>query len=75
MKRQSVVRMRRRFRHMHELWTAGEMEWDEIQQRVNSWIGHAQWGDTWFQQSLFQFARRAETFSRAFAAVAGNCLP
>ena len=55
MKRQSVVRMRRRFRHMHKLWSAGEMEWDEIQQRVNSWIGHAQWGDTWkLREQMFQ---------------------
>jgi len=47
MKRQSVVRMRRRFRWMQREWLAGEMEWDEIQQRVNSWVGHAKWGDTW----------------------------
>ncbi len=25
-----------------KLWIADEIEWDEIQQRVNSWIGHAQ---------------------------------
>ena len=47
MKRESVVRMRRRFRYMHQLWVAGEISWEEIQQRVNSWIGHAKWGDTW----------------------------
>lgn len=80
MKRQTVVRMRRRFRNMRDLWIAGEMEWDEIQQRANSWIGHAQWGVTWklreqmFQRFPFPVVRRVKNF-RPFAAVAGNCLP
>ena len=47
LKRDSVVRMRRRLRTMQREYEAGRMEWDEVQQRVNSWIGHAQWGDTW----------------------------
>ena len=55
MKRQSVVRMRRRFRYMRKLWIAGEIEWEEIQQRINSWIGHAKWGDTWkLREQMFQ---------------------
>ena len=55
MKRQSVVRMRRRFRSMRRQWIAGEIEWDEIQQRIHSWIGHAQWGDTWkLREQMFQ---------------------
>jgi len=55
MKSQSVVRMRRRFRYMRKLWIAGEIEWDEIQQRINSWIGHAKWGDTWkLREQMFQ---------------------
>ena len=38
--------MRRRFRHMQRAWAEGEIEWDEVQQRINSWVGHSQWGDT-----------------------------
>ncbi len=39
---------------MQAHWATGEVEWDEIQQRVNSWIGHAQWGDTWrLREQLF----------------------
>ncbi|MFN0105878.1 MAG: reverse transcriptase/maturase family protein [Bryobacteraceae bacterium] len=54
LKRHSVIRMRRRLRKMQAQWAMGEIEWDEIQQRVNSWIGHAQWGDTWrFREQLF----------------------
>jgi hypothetical protein len=54
MKRDTVVRMRRRFRQLQRQWAAGEMEWDEIQQRVHSWIGHAQWGNTWhLRQQMF----------------------
>lgn len=54
MKRESVVRMRRRFRYMQRAWAQGEIEWDEVQQRINSWVGHAQWGDTWrLREQLF----------------------
>jgi len=47
MKRASLVRMRRRLKRMQRQWAAGRIEWEEIQQRINSWIGHAQWGNTW----------------------------
>ena len=64
MKRESVVRMRRRFRRMHRGWLAGDITWEEIQQRVNSWIGNAQWGDTWkLRQQMFSqypFPRRED---------------
>lgn len=47
MKRQSVVRMRRRMRRMQRALRSGEATWGEVRQRVKSWLGHAQWGDTW----------------------------
>lgn len=54
LKRCSVVRMRRRLARMREAWIAGEIPWSEIEQRVNSWIGHAQHGDTVrLRQQLF----------------------
>lgn len=54
LKRQSVVRMRRRLRRMQRALACGEADWPEIQQRVNSWLGHAQWGDTWrLREELF----------------------
>ena len=63
LKRDSVVRMRRRLRWMQGELEAGRLEWDEIRQRVNSWIGHAQWGDTWrLREQMFDevaFLRRA----------------
>ena len=39
--------MRRRLRRMREQWAQGDVEWEEIAMRINSWIGHAQHGRTW----------------------------
>ena len=47
LKRDCVVRMRRRLRFIERELAAGRMEWAEVRQRVCSWIGHAQWGNTW----------------------------
>ena len=44
---QSVVRMRRRLKRMSREMGAGRVSWAEVRQRVRSWLGHAQWGDTW----------------------------
>ena len=48
LKRDTVVRQRRRLRWM-------EREWAEVRQRVQSWLGHAQWGDTWrLREQMFE---------------------
>ena len=70
LKRDSVVRQRRRLRWMEREYAAGRMEWAEVRQRIQSWLGHAQWGDTWrlrqqmFDQVAFFSSAVAELSSR-----------
>ncbi len=62
--RENVVRFRRTLRRMAEEWaqqTAGAgcagLDWETIHQSVQSWIGHAQHGDTWrLREQIFDCA-------------------
>lgn len=58
--RDNVVRFRRRMRALQLGAASGEIEWNEISQRVRAWIAHAAHGDTWKlrERVLGQFAFR-----------------
>jgi len=45
--RPNVVRMRRRLRLMEEKYHDGRISFDDLRCRVQSWLGHAAFGDTW----------------------------
>jgi hypothetical protein len=45
--RGNVIRFRRRMREMQAAYSAGRMTWDDVEQRVQAWIGHASQGNTW----------------------------
>jgi retron-type reverse transcriptase len=52
--RPNVVRMRRRLRKMAALYHAGRLQFAEMQRRVQAWLGHAAFGDTWrLRRNLF----------------------
>jgi len=44
---ENVRRFQRRLRHWQSCYARREMDLDEICQRLQSWIGHAQQADTW----------------------------
>ena len=54
----NVIRFRRRMKEMQAAYSAGRMTWDDVEQRVQAWIGHASQGDTWVlrERLLGQFA-------------------
>ncbi|MDF1594362.1 MAG: reverse transcriptase/maturase family protein [Desulfobacterales bacterium] len=43
----NALRMRRRLKKMRSLYREGKIELDKIQQRIQSWIGHAAHADTY----------------------------
>jgi RNA-directed DNA polymerase len=45
--RGNVTRFRRRLRDMRRELQAGAIGRDEIRERIQAWIGHARFGDTW----------------------------
>jgi retron-type reverse transcriptase len=45
--RPNVVRMRRRLRRLQHLYHAGRIDFAALKQRVQAWLGHAAFGDTW----------------------------
>ncbi len=47
LRRSSVRRFVRRFRHQREAYRRGELSLDEMNTSVQSWIAHAAHGDTW----------------------------
>ena len=52
--RGNVVRFRRRLREMQKDFAEGNIEFDEVRQRVQSWNAHAAHGDTWgLRRQLF----------------------
>jgi retron-type reverse transcriptase len=54
LKRDNVVRMRRRLRRMLRDYHRGVMTFEQVRMRVHSWLGHASFGDTWrLRQTLF----------------------
>jgi hypothetical protein len=53
--RENVVRFRRRIGAMHEEYHNGRLEWDQVNARVQAWIGHAAHGNTWrLREQLFE---------------------
>lgn len=44
--RGNVVRFSRRMRALQAGWNGGRISWDTVRQCVQSWIGHASFGDT-----------------------------
>ncbi len=58
--KENVWRFRRRLRKLQERCARAEISWDELRQRVMSWIGHARQADTWrlrerlFSEHLFR---------------------
>ena len=59
--RPNVVRMRRRLKKMADMYHAGRLPLERVRCRVQAWLGHAAFGDTWrLRQLLFaQFILRA----------------
>ena len=64
--RPNVLRMRRRLRTMEALYHAGRMRFAEVNSRVQAWMGHAAFGNTWrLRQNLFaRFILRAGEHGR-----------
>ncbi|MCP4416686.1 MAG: RNA-dependent DNA polymerase [Chloroflexi bacterium] len=55
LRRSTVRRFVRRFRHQRHALQHGEITLDEMHQSVRSWIAHAEHGDTWrLRERLFQ---------------------
>jgi len=51
----SVRRFRNRLRGLRDRWRSGTVEADEIHQRVQSWIAHAEHANTWrLRRTLFR---------------------
>jgi RNA-directed DNA polymerase len=52
--RPNVIRMRWRLKKMAALYHAGRLRFEEVQYRVQAWLGHAAFGDTWrLRRNLF----------------------
>lgn len=52
--RANVIRMRRRLKKMAAWYHSGRLRFEEMQCRVQAWLGHAAFGDTWrLRQNLF----------------------
>ncbi len=62
LKKDNVVRFRRRVRWMRQAYTTGLIDWDHIRPRLDSWMAHARHADT---RQLVQHLSRQWTFKRA----------
>jgi RNA-directed DNA polymerase len=52
---ENVRRFRNRLRGLRDRWRAGTVAWPEVEQRVQAWIAHAAFADTWrLRHSLFR---------------------
>jgi len=50
----NVRRFRNRLRGLRDRWEAGDLDIDEAQARIGSWIAHAEHADTWhLRQAIF----------------------
>lgn len=57
LRRQSKRNMKRRLKVYKRQYAAGELEIDDIKQRLMSWMGHAKHGHTWkLRQRMLQDA-------------------
>lgn len=53
--RGNVVRMRRRLKVLAGLYHRGVLNFADLNARVQAWLGHASFGDTWrIRESLFE---------------------
>ncbi|UCE08084.1 MAG: RNA-dependent DNA polymerase, partial [bacterium] len=51
----NVKRFKRKLRKYQQEYAAGRMSWSEINQRVQSWLGHACWADSYrLRKELFE---------------------
>ena len=52
--RANVIRMRRRLKTMSALYHAGKLGFEGVNCRIQAWLGHAAFGETWrLRQNLF----------------------
>jgi hypothetical protein len=52
---EAVTRFRNRLRGLRERWRTGTVEGEEVRARVNAWIAHAEFADTWrLRQAIFR---------------------
>jgi retron-type reverse transcriptase len=86
---ENVRRFRNRLRGLRDRWRAGAVEWPEVHQRIQAWIAHAAFADTWrlrhaiFRGGVFDPARepaRSPESSGCCAAapgttIQGTCAP
>jgi len=69
----NVRRLRGRLRSLRDRWRAGSVELDEVERRLDAWIGHAGQADTWrlrhaiFEGGMFDPALEPDCPSRASA--------
>ncbi len=63
--RANVVRMRRRLKKMAELYHAGRIGFEEVNCRVQAWLGHAAFGDTWQLRVVGEMCVEAKQLSLA----------
>jgi hypothetical protein len=57
LKKDNSLKMRRRLKKMSIQYRIGEISLDKVNQRIQSWIGHAGHADTWhLRQRLFSEA-------------------
>lgn len=63
LKRDNVVRTRRRLRRLQTRYASGELSWREVTRAVHGWLGHAGFGDTYrlrerlFEEHVFKSAQ------------------
>lgn len=59
-RKSNVKRFRRRLRRCQKAYYTGEYNWQDVNQRVQSWMGHARWADSYnlrkeiFDQAVFK---------------------
>ncbi|NIR48001.1 RNA-dependent DNA polymerase [candidate division KSB1 bacterium] len=55
LKRENVVRTRRRIRRLQEKYAARKLSFEEVTRSVHGWLGHAKFGDTYgLRKKLFE---------------------
>jgi len=47
LKKKRGIAFQRRFRHLHQQWSAGEIQRERLDASARSWSAHASWADTY----------------------------
>ncbi|MEW6608618.1 MAG: RNA-directed DNA polymerase [bacterium] len=56
-RKSNVKRFRRKLRRYRRDYAAGELSWPEVNQRVQSWLGHACWANSYYlRKEIFESA-------------------